>query len=175
MKVVSDLRLLLTGLWLGAAAFFIVVAQTVFSVLPTRELAGAVVNRTLAVVNISGLVIGLLLLLISFATTRNTNIFLLWSERFLLFVLAAACGASQFVIGWWLLSLRTQMGRPVDEVPLEDPLRIQFNTLHQYSEWLLLAAMIAAFLGFLVIANRRFGANKDKAPLDINFPDQFKI
>ena len=175
MKFVSDLRLLFTGLWLGAACFFIVVAQTVFSVLPTRELAGAVVNRTLAVVNISGLVIGLLLLLITFATARNTNIFLLWSERFLLFVLAAACGVGQFVVGWWLLSLRTQMARPVDEVPLEDPLRIQFNTLHQYSEWLLLAAMIAALLAFIVIANRRFGAVKPKSPLDIDFQNQFKI
>ena len=175
MKFVTDLRLLLTALWLGAACFFIAVAQTVFSVLPTRELAGAVVNRTLAVVNISGLAIGLLLLLLTFATARNTNIFLLWSERFLFFLLAVACGVNQFVIGWWLLSLRTQMGRPVDEVPLEDPLRIQFNTLHQYSEWLLLAAMIAAFLAFVVVANRKFGAVKDKSPLDINIPGQFKI
>jgi hypothetical protein len=175
MKFVSDLRLLFTALWLGAACFFIAVAQTVFTVLPTRELAGTVVNRTLAVVNFSGLAIGVLLLIVTFLTTRNTNIFLLWSERFLLFVLAAACAINQFVVGWWLLSLRTQMGRPVDEVPLEDPLRIQFNNLHQYSEWLLMAAMIAALLSFIVIANRKFGTSKDRSPLDINLQNQFKI
>ena len=32
MKFVSDIRLLLTGLWLGASVFFIGVAQAAFSV-----------------------------------------------------------------------------------------------------------------------------------------------
>ena len=173
MKLVTDLRLLLAGTWLGAACLFIAVAQAVFSVLPTRELAGAVVNRTLAVVNLSGLAIGLLLLILAFVTWKNTNLFLLWAERFLLFVLTAACGINQFVVGWWLTSLRTQMGRPVDDVPLEDPLRIQFNNLHDYSVWLLMAAMAAALLAFVVISNRRFA--KDKQPADVNFPSQFKI
>ena len=42
MKFVSDVRLLLLGVWLGAAVFFIAVAQSAFAVLPQRELAGAV-------------------------------------------------------------------------------------------------------------------------------------
>ena len=174
MKFISDLRLLFSGGWLGAACLFIAVAQAVFTVLPTRELAGAVVNRTLAVVNFSGLAIGVLLLVLTLLTTRNTNIFLLWSERVLLFVMAIACGANQFVIGWWLVSLRAQMSRPVDEIPLDDPLRIQFNNLHEYSVWLLMAAMIAAFLAFIVIANRKFGMLKDRTAVDPNF-NQFKI
>jgi hypothetical protein len=172
MKFLSDFRLLFAALWLGAACFFIFVARTVFTVMPSHEMAGTVVNRTLALVNFSGLAIGLILLIATFITTRNTNIFLLWSERFLTFVLTLTCAVSQFVFSWWLLSLRTQMGRPVDEVPLGDPLRIQFDNLHEYSVWLLLAGMIAAFLAFIVIANRKFGTAKD-SPID--FQKQFKI
>jgi hypothetical protein len=48
-------------------------------------------------------------------------------------------------------------GRPIDEIAVDDPLRIQFNTLHQYSEWTLMAAMVAALIVFFIIANRKFG------------------
>jgi len=45
MKFFSDIRLLILAIWLGAAVFFIGVAQSSFAVLPERELAGTVVNR----------------------------------------------------------------------------------------------------------------------------------
>ena len=60
MKIFSNIRLLLISLWLGASVFFIGVAQTAFAVLPERELAGAIVGRTLAILNYSGLVIALI-------------------------------------------------------------------------------------------------------------------
>ena len=42
--IVCDARLLLIGLWLGASVFFsFILAPSVFAVLPTRDLAGAVV------------------------------------------------------------------------------------------------------------------------------------
>jgi hypothetical protein len=48
MNLLSDIRILLLGLWLGAACFFsFAVAPSAFGVLPSRELAGLVVNRTL--------------------------------------------------------------------------------------------------------------------------------
>ncbi len=174
MKFVSDIRLLLMGVWLGAACFFIAVAQTAFAVLPSAELAGSVVNRTLSVLNLSGLAIAILLLALTLITTRTTNIFLLWSERILLLLIAVACGVSQFVVGWWLMSVRTQMGRPIDQIPPDDPLRTQFNNLHEYSVWLLIAAMAAGLLVFFIISNRKFGGGKAKtAELDIQ--NQFKF
>lgn len=176
MKFVSDIRLLLLGLWLGAAVFFIAVAQSAFAVLPQRELAGAMVNRTLAILNYSGIGIGIVLLLTSMFVRVGTNKLLLWGERLLLLVLTAACTVAQFVIAWWLLMLRTQMGRPIDEVPLEDPLRIQFNQLHQYSTWLLMAAMIAGLIVFFIIANRKFGTvSKPASNQPYNFEKEFKI
>ena len=51
MKFLVNVRLLLVALWLGAAVFFIAVAQSSFAVLPSRELAGSVVSRTLMVLN----------------------------------------------------------------------------------------------------------------------------
>lgn len=156
MKFLSDIRLLLLGLWLGAAVFFIGVAQVAFSVLPQRELAGAVVNRTLSILNVGGLGIAILLLLLSAIGLRNSNKLLLWLDRSMLVILALACAIGQFVIGFWLASVRAQMGgRPIDELALDDPLRVQFNQLHEYSVWVLFAGMVAALIAFFAIANRR--------------------
>lgn len=157
MKFISDVRLLLLSIWLGAAVFFIAVAQSAFAVLPQRELAGAVVSRTLLILNFGGMAIAVLLILTSFVGVRNANRIAIWVERFLLLILAAACAVGQFVIGFWLAMLRGQMGRPIDEVAADDPLRIQFNSLHAWSEWVLVTGMIAALIVFFIIANRRFG------------------
>ena len=149
MKFISDIRLLLLGLWLGAAVFFIAVAQSAFAVLPQRELAGAVVNRTLSVLNYSGLAIGVVLLLTSWIVRSEVSRFWIWVERFLLLVLVAACAVGQFVIGLWLAMVKAQIGKPIDEVAADDPLRMQFDNLHEWSVWVLFAAMVAALLAFL--------------------------
>ena len=176
MKFVSDLRLLLLSLWLGSAVFFIAVAQSAFAVLPQRELAGAVVGRTLSILNVGGLVIGVILILTSFVTAKNLNRASVWAERFLLLIVTAACAIGQFVIGFWLSMIRGQMGKPVDEFAADDPLRIQFNNLHQWSEWVLLIAMVAALIAFFIISNRKAGVAQKTSPLDpYNFEKEFKI
>jgi hypothetical protein len=177
MKFLTDFRLLLLAIWLGAALFFIAVAQSAFAVLPEREMAGAVVNRTLSILNLTGLAISAVLLVTSLATARGTKRYWVWTERALLLVIAAACAIGQFVIGLWLGMVRVQMGRPIDQVPADDPLRVQFNNLHEWSVWVLMAAMGAALIAFFVIANRKFGAVAAKAdpaaPYD--FSKEFKI
>lgn len=155
MSFISNLRLLLIALWLGAAVFFIFVAQSAFAVLPSRELAGSVVSRTLMIVNLSGLGIGLILLLSSFIKRLNIKPFFLWTERVLLILFSVACAVNQLVIGSWLAYIRAQFGgKPIDEIALEDPLRIQFNQLHQYSVWILMGSMIAALVIFFFIARK---------------------
>jgi hypothetical protein len=166
----------LIAIWLGAAIFFIGVAQSAFSVLPQRELAGMLVNRTLAILNFSGLAIFLVELLSSFARSASFNRVLLWAERFLLIVGAAACAVGQFVFGFWIAIKRSEIGRPIDELAVDDPLRIQFNMLHEYSVWTLMLAMLAAFLAFWLTANRRPAAlNKDASFAPYNFEKEFKI
>jgi len=160
MKWLADFRLLLLGLWLGAACFFsFAVAPSAFSVLPSRELAGAVVNRTLAIVNYSGLIIGLILLASSFVRGQNTNRIRRWLEQAGLLLLIAACAFGQFVIGARLQNLRGQIGRPIDEVAMDDPLRAAFNDLHGYSVTILLTAMIAALVTFFLLARRARNTN----------------
>ena len=157
MKIISDMRLLLLAIWLGSAVFFIGVAQNAFAVLPQRELAGAVVNRNLSLLNLGGLAISLVLIATSLiGSARIGRVWLLWVERFLLVILAAACAVGQFVISVWLASLRGQMGRPIDEVAIDDPLRMQFDMLHKYSVWVLMAGMAASLIAFFILANRRF-------------------
>ena len=168
MKFFSDLRLLLLSIWLGSAVFFIGVAQSAFAVLPQRELAGAVVNRTLAILNLGGIVIALILIATSFLGSvkyaRGTK----WAERFLLMIIAASCAIGQFVIGLWLSMIRAQMARPIDEVAADDPLRLQFNNLHEWSVWVLMAGMAAALIAFFVMSNR-----KPIVPVQTNDPYDF--
>ena len=80
MKFLSDIRLLILAIWLGAI-FFIAVAQSSFAVLPTRELAGSVVNRTLAILNYGGLAISVLLILTSLLGASRVNRLWLWVEE----------------------------------------------------------------------------------------------
>lgn len=175
MKFLSDIRLLLIGIWIGAACFFsFAVAPSVFSVIESRELAGSVVSRTLMIVNISGLIIGAILLVSSFFKQAGVNKFALWTERILLLIMTAACGVGYFVISLWLSYIKTQIGKPIEQVPLEDPLRIQFNTLHQYSVWILVTAVIAALIAFFIVSRKTFsGAKDEKISKDFDFSDEF--
>jgi len=170
MRFLSDFRALIIGLWLGAACFFsFAVAPSAFAVLPSREIAGSLVSRTLMIVNLSGLVIGLILLASSFIKRLDRKPFWLWTERFLLLIFTLACAVGQFVIALWLSFIRAQIGKPIDEVAADDPLRIQFNNLHQYSVWVLLAGMIAALILFFLIAGK-----PDKNVV-LEKKDEFKI
>ncbi len=173
MKFFSDVRLLLLAIWLGAAVFFIGVAQTAFAVLPDHELAGAVVNRNLTILNFGGIGLAVILLLSSLLAAARISKFWLWIERFLLLLLAASCAVGQFVIEFWLASVRAQMGRPIDEVAVDDPLGIQFNMLHEYSVWVLFAGMIAALIAFFIISNRKFGVPDAKSDV-YDFSKEFK-
>lgn len=176
MKFFSDIRLLLLGLWLGAAIFFIGIAQITFSVLLTqRELAGTVVGADLSLLNYSGIAIATLLILSSLLGVASVNKFWLWAERFLLLLLGTACAAGQFLIGFWLSSVRAQMGLPIEEVAADDPLKIQFNTLHEYSVWILFTAMVAALIVFFIISNRRYGAAVIAKSDVYDFSKEFKV
>jgi hypothetical protein len=140
------------ALWLGGMAFFsFALAPSAFGVLPTRNLAGMIVNSTIAKVEIIGLVAGPLLLLILFATWRARP-----SARIIrasLLVVMVACAAlSRFWVSATMNSIRSRMGSIIDELPATDPLRVQFNDLHGYSVSLMGAAMLAgvALLFFTV-------------------------
>jgi hypothetical protein len=151
----GDARLLLLGVWLGAAMFFsFAVAPSAFIVLPARELAGAIVTRTIGIVNVGGVVIGLLLLATAFAGRGAAKRRAWVLEVCALALLTAATGAGHWIIGARMQSLRLSMGRPIDELAESDPLRHAFNALHGYSVAAMTAAMLAGLVAFILIARR---------------------
>ncbi len=152
----GDARLLLLGMWIGAAVLFsFAVAPGAFALLPARELAGAIVTRIIGVVNVGGFSLALLLLATAFARRRGAA-----SKRasavevMALVLLALATAAGHWVVGARMAALRVAMGRPIDEVAASDPLRLAFNSLHGYSVAAMTTAMLAAVVAFILIARR---------------------
>jgi hypothetical protein len=155
LVMVRDARLLLIAVWLGAAVFFsFAVAPSAFSVLPARELAGTLVSRTVTILHIGGLVVSLLLLISAPLMRATTSRSAFYAEIAALAVMAAATAVGQWVIAARLQALRLAMGRPIDEVAQNDPLRVAFNSLHGYSVIVLLTGMIAAGVALLLIARQ---------------------
>ncbi len=156
-RVLAEARLLLIALWLGGAVFFsFVVAPSAFAVLPTHELAGAVVTRTIAVVNVGGFVVALLLVASGFLVgdeidrRRPARI----AETVSLAVVGVACAVGHWVVAARMVALRASLGRPIDHVPVDDPARVAFDSLHGYSVALMGAAMLAGLVALLLIGRR---------------------
>jgi hypothetical protein len=146
IQVLTFVEVLVIAVWLGSMIFFsFAVAPSAFAVLPTRELAGAMVTSTIGKVEVLGLVIGPLLILIQVASwrARHTSTLNRMLQVLLILGMIAAAALSRFWISPQMVSLRAAMGGHIDDVPLGDPLRMQFNNLHQYSVALMSTAMIA--------------------------------
>ena len=56
--------------WIGGLIFFPVVAQSAFSILPTRHLAGLVVGRSLGILHWMGMISGVVFLASSLLASR---------------------------------------------------------------------------------------------------------
>ena len=127
--------LLCLVVWLGGIIFFgAVVAPTVFSVLPTHDLAGRVVNRSLGLLHWIGLVSGLVFLLCSWIYSRLASGFVhpFAARNVLIVLMIALTLISLFVVTARMNVLRSSMG-VIDDVPYSDSRRIEFNQLHQWS------------------------------------------
>jgi hypothetical protein len=152
--------LLLTA-WLGAAIYFgAVVAPNVFAVLRgfalpnANEVAGTIVTRTLSTVNKSGLFLSLLLLITALGVKKchGRGVFIL--QNVLLLIVGIATGVGEWVIAAKMRGLREAMHGQIDQVPLSDPNRMAFATLHGYSVAALGVAIIAAMIAVVLMARR---------------------
>ncbi len=157
--MVDDIRSILLGMWLGAAVFFsAVVAPAVFSVLHSfgfanaNEVAGSIVTRTLAVVNVSGFIIAVPLL-VTAIFLKHTGKGWRRIEIILLVMVAFLTAVGEWVIAARMRALRTAMGT-IDLVPITDPRRIEFAKLHRYSVLSLGIALIVALATIIVIRLR---------------------
>jgi uncharacterized protein DUF4149 len=161
VAIFNNIRLLLLASWLGMAIFFsAAVAPSAFRVLRTfdvhnaNEIAGTIVSRTLAIVNTSGFIVSLILLITAFALKESYARRSLIFQIILLLIIAVTTGAGEWVIAARMRALRAAMGLAIDQVPVDDPNRIAFAALHGYSVAALGTAIIAALIAFFVMANR---------------------
>jgi hypothetical protein len=155
--LLRTVSLLLLGVWLGAAIFFsAAVAPNVFALLRGAELpnaatlAGSVVTRLLAIINKGGFEIGLLLLVISFFTTRGQRLIGRIGEMLSLTIMAIMTAIGHWVVAARLASLRAAMQLPIDQIAPTDARRIEFDSLHRYSVAMLGVAIVAALIAFVL-------------------------
>jgi len=125
--------LLTIGLWLGGIVFFAAaVAPTLFSTLPSRELAGAVVTRSLAALHWIGIVAGVVFIVCSMLSSAMAPQRFATARVVLVALMLALTCASQFGVARRMAELRRDMG-VIDNIAASDPRRVSFNRLHQWS------------------------------------------
>jgi hypothetical protein len=161
METLHNIRLLLLGAWVGAAVFFsAVVAPNAFRVLRSysltnaSEIAGSIVSRTLYVINVSGFIIGLLLLLTALALKQSYGRRAYLIQLVLLTIVTGTTAIGEWFIARKIRALRASASIPIDQLVSSDPVRVAFDALHGYSVAALSIAIIAALFAFFVLAKR---------------------
>jgi hypothetical protein len=151
MSFLRFLMLLSLIVWLGGLIFFPVVAQTAFTVLPTRPLAGLVVRRSLGILHWMGIVSALVFLASSLLYSRfsrgTADGFA--ARNVLVCVMLALTLVSQFAIIPRMDAIRTSVG-DMDSVAADSPAHVQFDALHHWStrieSGVLLLGLVVAYL-----------------------------
>ena len=147
------LQFLSLGCWLGSIIFFIVFTQGIFSVMPTKDLAGLIVGYSLARLHIMGIVAGCVYLL-STAILEKSVAALARPASLLVFLMIVCTMASQYGVIARMDVLRAQMGS-VDATPANHPLRVAFDRLHQYSVRLESVVLFSGLAALFLTARRK--------------------
>jgi uncharacterized membrane protein len=135
MPLLRFLMLLSLVVWIGGLVFFaFVLAPTAFQVLPNTHLAGNVVGRALGKLHwlaiFSGIVFLISSLLYSRVTQGSAHVFA--ARHVLIVIMLALTLFSQY----WIIPHMDTLRATVSDfaaVPLNDPARVQFDTLHAWS------------------------------------------
>jgi hypothetical protein len=148
----------LLAAWFGTALFFgAVVAPAAFGVLRSfdlpnaNEIAGTIVTRSLAVINIAGFLISLLLLFTLILWRNSSGRVSFIVQCICLAVIALATSVGHWVIAARMRALRAAMVLPIDQIAADDARRVAFNSLHGYSVNALGLAMIAALVALVLM------------------------
>jgi hypothetical protein len=158
VTVINNIRALLLSAWLGAAIFFsAIVAPAAFAVIRSfglpnaNEIAGTIVTRTLSVINLTGFVLSVFVLLAGLVIRRSYGRTAAILQPVLLAIVAIASAVGEWVIAPKMRGLRAAMHGQIDLLAPDDPNRLAFAALHSYSVSALSVAMIAALLVILLM------------------------
>jgi len=124
--------------WVGGLIFLAFVeAPTAFSpgLLPSRHMAGSIVGRSLDLLHYMAIISGIVFLIASMLYSRvaTGNARPLAARHLLIALMLLLTVISQFAISPKMHAIRAEVG-VIDNVPLDDPLRREFNRLHVWSE-----------------------------------------
>jgi hypothetical protein len=152
MTFLRFLMLLSLIVWIGGLIFFPAVAQTAFSVLPTRQLAGMVVGRSLVILHWMGMISGVVFLIGSLLYNRfSTGTAHVFATSHILIVLMLMLTLiSQFGIIPRMDTVRASIHGEIDSVAVDNPARARFDALHVWStrveEGVLLLGLMLVYL-----------------------------
>lgn len=133
------------------AFFSFVVAPSAFAVLQRQQLAGALVSRTLGVLEIIGIIIGALLIAILIFSRGRDRAFLY--ELIALALMTVSMLVSHFVVSRRMHDMRMSLGE-IAQLAANDPARVEFDRLHQYSVWLMGFDILGAIALIVYLARR---------------------
>lgn len=138
MSFLRFLMLLSLVVWLGGLIFFaFVLAPTVFSpgLLPSRQMAGSIVGRSLDRLHYVAIVSGTVFLIASMLYSRiaSGNARPLAARHVLIVLMLLLTVISQFAISPKMHAIRAEAG-VIDDLPPDNPLRMEFDRLHVWSE-----------------------------------------
>jgi hypothetical protein len=124
--------------WLGGLIFLAFVeAPTAFSpgLLLTRHMAGSIVGRSLDLLHYMAIVSGIVFLIASMLYSQMAvgHARPLAVRHLLILLMLLLTVISQFAISPKMHALRAEVG-VIDNVPLDNPVRMEFNRLHVWSE-----------------------------------------
>lgn len=146
-------------LWLGAEAFFPMVAAITFMTLsPDTHTAGTIVGQLLRILHEIGLVSGIVaLIILAIAPTvigyKSRHVL---APMLLLVLMLAATSYSQFSIIPTMERVRIAAGGAIDSFAQANPQTIAFNRLHRRSEHVESAILL---LGLATVASVAFAEN----------------
>jgi len=144
-----SLEFLGLSIWLGSDIFLsFVVAPGAFSVLASRDAAGAVVGYALTRMHWMGVVCGAVVLLARVLRTRSAGSLTAASSCVLLMILLTVI--SQLAVSPRMAALRVRMGS-VQAAALDSPLLAEFSRLHRISVSLESAVLLAGFAALFLL------------------------
>jgi len=155
MSFLRFLMLLSLVVWIGGLVFFaFVLAPTAFQVLPNTHLAGNVVGRALGKLHwlavFSGIVFLISSLLYSRFTQGSAHVFA--ARHVVIILMLALTLFSQY---WIIPHMDTLRAKVSDfaAVALNDPIRVQFDTLHAWSTRVEGAVLLLGLVAVYMTAN----------------------
>jgi hypothetical protein len=152
--VLRALEFLGLSIWLGSDIFLsFVVAPGAFSVLASRDQAGAIVGYSLTRMHVLGIVSGVLILLVRVLRTRS----LAAPAALLVLLMILLTVTSQLAVTPKMAALRVRMGS-IEATSADSPLLAEFSRLHRVSVSLESGVLLAGFAAVYFLVRETSGS-----------------